>query len=74
MKFRRPIGIAALIMVVVAALATRGFGLFAPADTGLALYGNVDVRQVELAFRVPGRIETMAVDEGAKVADRKSVV
>lgn len=68
MKFRRPIGIAALIMVVVAALATRGFGLFAPADTGLALYGNVDVRQVELAFRVPGRIETMAVDEGAKVA------
>ncbi|MDE2339544.1 MAG: HlyD family efflux transporter periplasmic adaptor subunit, partial [Alphaproteobacteria bacterium] len=31
------------------------------------LYGNVDVRQVDLGFRVPGRIASMAVDEGDKV-------
>lgn len=30
----------------------------------LTLYGNVDVRQVELGFRVPGRVETMAFQEG----------
>jgi HlyD family secretion protein len=30
----------------------------------LVLMGNIDVRQVNLAFKVPGRIESMAVDEG----------
>jgi HlyD family secretion protein len=30
----------------------------------LTLYGNVDVRQVELGFRIPGRVETMAFQEG----------
>jgi HlyD family secretion protein len=33
----------------------------------LALYGNVDVRSVELGFRVPGKIGDMSVEEGAKV-------
>ncbi|MEO6092502.1 MAG: secretion protein HlyD [Novosphingobium sp.] len=58
--------------LVVAALAialifTSGFGLWGRRDDGLTLYGNVDVRQVELAFRVPGRIATMPVEEGAHV-------
>lgn len=34
----------------------------------LRLHGNVDVRQVILAFRVPGKIETIAVEEGDRVA------
>ena len=34
----------------------------------LTLYGNVDIREVELSFRVPGRLATMAVDEGDRVA------
>ena len=33
----------------------------------LVLYGNVDIRSVDLGFRVPGRIATITVDEGAKV-------
>jgi HlyD family secretion protein len=33
----------------------------------LVLYGNVDVRQVELSFKVDGRIAKMAVDEGDEV-------
>ena len=36
-------------------------------DGTLVLYGNVDVRQVNLAFKVPGRIVAMAVDEGDRV-------
>ncbi len=32
--------------------------------TALLLYGNVDVRQVELGFRVDGRIEKMFFEEG----------
>ena len=44
----------------------RWFG--APAATRqLILYGNVDVREVQLAFRVAGRIDAMAVDEGDTV-------
>jgi len=33
----------------------------------LTLYGNVDVRQVNLGFRVGGRIASLSVDEGDRV-------
>lgn len=36
--------------------------------THLALYGNVDVREVDLSFRVPGRLERVNVDEGDRVS------
>lgn len=35
--------------------------------THLELYGNVDVRQVDLSFRVAGRLEAVSVDEGDRV-------
>ena len=34
------------------------------ADIALTLYGNVDIREVELGFRVPGRLTDVLVDEG----------
>ena len=34
----------------------------------LTLYGTVDVREVALAFRLPGRLATLAVEEGDEVA------
>ena len=33
----------------------------------LRLYGNVDIRKVELGFRVSGRLKTMAFEEGQSV-------
>jgi len=36
-------------------------------DQGLTLYGNVDIREVELSFRVPGRLAEVRVDEGDAV-------
>ncbi len=33
-------------------------------DNGLTLYGNVDIRSVNLSFRVGGRLASLAVDEG----------
>lgn len=33
----------------------------------LTLYGNVDIREVQLAFRVGGRLESVNVDEGTAV-------
>jgi HlyD family secretion protein len=37
-------------------------------DSVLRLYGNVDIREVELAFRQPGRLAYMAFDEGDAVS------
>ena len=37
-------------------------------QSDLILHGNVDVRQVILAFRVPGKIETITVEEGDQVS------
>jgi HlyD family secretion protein len=36
-------------------------------QTHIVLQGNIDVRQVNLSFKVDGRIETLAVDEGDTV-------
>lgn len=59
------LGIAALI---IGGLLTRGFGLFGKhAPKELALSGNVDIRQVDLGFRVAGRIELIPFEEGAHV-------
>lgn len=39
----------------------------AGADPALTLYGNVDIREVTLGFRVAGRLAKLAYDEGDKV-------
>ncbi|MCL0010250.1 secretion protein HlyD [Providencia rettgeri] len=36
-------------------------------DKILILYGNVDVRTVNLGFRVSGKLKSLSVDEGAKI-------
>jgi HlyD family secretion protein len=60
--------LAGVVALMIAAIATSGFGLFGPADDEpLMLYGNVDIREVDMAFRVPGRIDQVAVEEGEKV-------
>ncbi|WP_234186716.1 secretion protein HlyD [Shinella sp. NM-101] len=38
-----------------------------PVDRALVLSGNVDIREVNLAFRVPGRVAEMLVDEGDRI-------
>jgi HlyD family secretion protein len=60
-----------LAVVVVAAGLTGGIWYYSthqPQDhSRLVLQGNIDVRQVNLSFKVDGRIETLAVDEGDMV-------
>jgi len=63
------------IVVVAAALAALSLWLVRTGRLGgsrgaartLTLYGNVDVRQVELGFRVPGRLQSMRFEEGQEV-------
>lgn len=65
-----------IAIVVIAALGillwrTEGFGLWRDeeANGALRLQGNVDVREVEMAFRVGGRISQVLVDEGDRVRE-----
>ncbi len=60
------------IILIVAALALAGLAWVliarnAGRDKELKLYGNVDIREVELSFRVPGRLAKVLVDEGNAV-------
>jgi HlyD family secretion protein len=63
-------------IVAVAALAAGALWLVRSGRLGagagraartLTLYGNVDIRQVELGFRVPGRLRSMLREEGQEV-------
>lgn len=55
------IGIAALALIV-------GFAVWrARAGTELTLYGNIDIREVTVGFRVAGRVQELLVDEGEPV-------
>lgn len=61
-----------LILIVIAAVAAIGYTVWKQAvekeqANSLTLYGNVDIREVELAFRVAGRLQSMRYDEGDSV-------
>ena len=67
-----------VIVVMVAVLALGGYatwqfgllerlGLIDAQSNALTLYGNVDIRQVELGFRVAGRIAELRFQEGDTV-------
>ncbi len=46
----------------------RGFGLKTDASQ-IILYGNVDIREADLAFNITGRIDAMRVEEGDEVEE-----
>ena len=66
---RRRILVIAAVLVVLAIAGGYAWRRHAASDPAAAfsLSGNVDVHQVELAFRVSGRIAQLKVDEGAVV-------
>lgn len=58
------------LVLVLAIVGAWYFGLFGGRDQGeLKLYGNVDVREVNLAFRTGGEIAQIAVEEGQRVKE-----
>src|SRR3546814_20018977 len=70
---RKGLAIAFLVLIAIGIAVWRfglvdRLGLGGDDDAPLTLYGNVDIRQVELGFRVPGRIERMLYEEGDPVA------
>jgi HlyD family secretion protein len=68
MNARTRIAVVVVLLVAVAAGATLWSRFRAEQNASeLTLYGNVDIREVELAFRVPGRLLEMHFDEGDSV-------
>jgi len=61
-----------VVLAVGAVIAAAGWYYWqrstAGANGDVVLYGNVDIRQVNLGFRVAGRIDAMRVHEGDSVA------
>ncbi len=56
-----------VIVVGLVGLGWIAWRSFAPGTDGSVFYGNVDIREVDLGFRVSGRVEKMAKDEGDRV-------
>lgn len=59
--------LALVLLMLAAAAAWQLKGKFRPADHSLSLYGNVDIRGVDLGFRVAGRLLEVVPDEGDAV-------
>lgn len=58
-----------IVLVVLVYFGGRWAGFWGADDDGqLKLYGNVEIREVQLGFRVGGRISRLLVDEGDTVA------
>lgn len=66
-KIRQPKIIILILIVLVLAACGGYFYYQSQQDKQLTLYGNVDVRQVSLAFNASERIEKMLVEEGDAV-------
>jgi HlyD family secretion protein len=64
---RRVIIIVVLTVMAAGAVAAWRWSARSRTDDLLVLQGNVEIRQVNLAFKVAGRIVSLAVDEGATV-------
>jgi len=62
-----------IVLLVIAALAGGGYWYSRTMEQGpenrLLLYGNVDIRQVQLAFQESGRLEKLYVQEGDRVKE-----
>ncbi|MGL5701495.1 MAG: secretion protein HlyD [Kluyvera sp.] len=60
----------ALILAVIAIVAIIGGGTWwyqSQQNNALTLYGNVDIRTVNISFRVGGRLQSLTVDEGDSI-------
>lgn len=60
------VGLVLIAATLAAAWGAGAFDGFAQKKI-LTLYGNVDIRQVDIGFKISGRVATLSVDEGARV-------
>jgi HlyD family secretion protein len=68
MRRKLPMLLVLLVVLAVGVAYRKPWARKPGAEGTLTLYGNVDIRKVDLGFRVPGRIAEMPFQEGARVA------
>ncbi|WP_044857895.1 biotin/lipoyl-binding protein, partial [Enterobacter ludwigii] len=61
---KKPVAIILVVVVLLAAGIGGWLWYQSHQDRGLTLYGNVDIRTVNMSFRVGGRLASLNVDEG----------
>lgn len=61
---KKPVALILAIAVLVALIGGGTWWYQSLQNNGLTLYGNVDIRTVNMSFRVGGRLQSLNVDEG----------
>lgn len=61
---KKPVVVLLAVVIVLAAAVGGWLWYQSQQDRGLTLYGNVDIRTVNMSFRVGGRLASLNVDEG----------
>lgn len=65
MKKFRLVGLAVVVLAILALLLYRNFGVAESSE--IAFSGNLELTQVDIAFKIPGRILSLETDEGRTV-------
>ncbi len=63
----KPVVVILLIVILLAALGGGWWWYQSSRQQPLTLYGNVDIRTVNMSFRVGGRLASLTVDEGDSI-------
>ena len=61
---KKPVALILAVAVLVALIGGGAWWYQSLQNNGLTLYGNVDIRTVNMSFRVGGRLQSLSVDEG----------
>ncbi|HGK4671039.1 TPA: secretion protein HlyD [Kluyvera georgiana] len=61
---KKPVVLILAIALIVALIGGGTWWYQSRQNNGLTLYGNVDIRTVNMSFRVGGRLQSLTVDEG----------
>ena len=61
---KKPVVLILAVVVIVALIGGGTWWYQSRQNNGLTLYGNVDIRTVNMSFRVGGRLQSLTVDEG----------
>lgn len=64
---KKPVVVILLIVILLAALGGGWWWYQSSRQQPLTLYGNVDIRTVNMSFRVGGRLASLTVDEGDNI-------
>lgn len=70
---KKPVALILAVAVLVALIGGGTWWYQSLQNNGLTLYGNVDIRTVNMSFRVGGRLQSLSVDEGDAIKQGQTI-